>query len=179
MFQHPESGFHTGSLQCRMRPAVTQRACRGKRARAALRRSPGRCAGVKVHHAGTSLPFSYFPPIFQYAFSLCHPVFLSIHATLHHCTPQGALVTNSCILPLSLQAGEQTPSPLSRAPLEQKGRSGTLRQRNASAGYQQNFFPYKPGGSFGAHPMSGRAQRGKSVSVCRGEGREGLRRKCV
>lgn len=52
--------------------------------------------------------------------------------------------TSSSFLPPSLQAGEQTPSLLPRAPPEQKGRRSTLRQRNILADYQEIFFfPYK------------------------------------
>lgn len=109
----------------------------------------------------------------------CHPAPTARHRAPGNCPTRDVVITNtnSCILPLSLQAGEQTPSLLSRGLLEQKGRSGTLRQRNTSAGYQENFFFHTKlsGGSFGAPCAARRAQQSSSCSVgnqsvCRGEG---------
>lgn len=108
-----------------------------------------------------------------------HPAPAARHQAPGNCTPRDALITNtnSHALPLSLQAGEQTPSLLSRSPLEQKGRSGTLWQRNASVGYQENFFPYQtfrrqlwcsPRGRESSSEQL--LRHGKSVSVRRGEG---------
>lgn len=101
--------------------------------------------------------------------STCHPAPTARHRAPGNCPTRDVVITNtnSCILPLTLQAGEQTPSLLSRGLLEQKVRSGTLRQRNTWAGYQENFFFHTKlsGGSFGAPRVARRAQESSSCGV--------------
>ena len=129
---------------------------------------------TQEHHC-RELPSPYFSTcIFtlssSFLGSTCHPAPTACHRAPGNCPTRDMLITNtnSCIPPLSLQAGEQTPSPLSRVPLEQKARSGTLRrQKNASAGYRENFFfcTKLSGGSFGAPCVAGRAQQSSSCGV--------------
>lgn len=105
-------------------------------------------AGVKgqEHHC-RELPFPssaiwIFTVSSRFLASTSHPTPTAHHQAPGSCPVRDAIIinTSSCFLPLSLQAHEQIPSLLPRAPPEQKGRRGTLRQRNVLAGYQETFF---------------------------------------
>lgn len=109
-------------------------------------------AGVKRRHTGAPLPRATLPLVFNMHFHSVTQFSRQYVPACTHCT-------------------WQLPSPLLRVPLQQKGRCGTLRQRNASAGYQENFFFHTElsGGLLHGQESSAKQllQHGKSVSVCR------------
>jgi len=149
--------------------------------------------GITHEHHCQQLLFVYFSIcIFtlssSFLGSMCQSAPTARHQAPGNCTPRGALITNAT------HTSSHSPcKPVSKHRLcipehhwSRKVGVAPKGRQNASAGYQAKFFsPILNRRQLWCSPHGQESSaeqlpwHGKSVSACRGEGREGLRRKCV